>query len=205
MVKITEKQLEKFPKIIDKKYKKILKYLEEEEKKSGRKPFDIIQDKDDFSLFYIKFKLENLIYSNMNHVIQIETQYYKSNNLYLFPFNPPKITFKTQIFHPNVSRMSGYICLDILQDKWSSVYNFDQIFYTLIGLIDEPNPTSPLGRDAAKIYKQAQTEYELYCSKNKNISLIDLENKKSIIFKNYIIKNKNFIDGNEEIISQIFK
>lgn len=35
-----------------------------------------------------------------------------------YPFNPPKIKFITRIWHPNISSVTGAICLDILKDQW---------------------------------------------------------------------------------------
>jgi len=35
-----------------------------------------------------------------------------------YPFNPPKIKFITKIWHPNISSVTGAICLDILKDQW---------------------------------------------------------------------------------------
>lgn len=32
-----------------------------------------------------------------------------------YPFNPPKVRFITRIWHPNVSSVTGAICLDILK------------------------------------------------------------------------------------------
>ena len=42
-----------------------------------------------------------------------------------YPVNPPRITFKTQIYHPNIDS-DGRISLDILGSKWNPVLNIEK-------------------------------------------------------------------------------
>ncbi len=58
-----------------------------------------------------------------------------------YPFAPPTVLFKTPIYHPNVD-FSGRICLDILKDKWSAVYNVQSVLLSLQSLLGEPNKFS---------------------------------------------------------------
>ncbi len=55
-----------------------------------------------------------------------------------YPYAPPNVLFKTPIYHPNVD-FAGRICLDILKDKWSAVYNVQSVLLSLQSLLGEPN------------------------------------------------------------------
>ncbi|XP_071707351.1 ubiquitin-conjugating enzyme E2 20 [Rutidosis leptorrhynchoides] len=74
-----------------------------------------------------------------------------------YPFKPPKVTFETGCFHPNVD-VFGNICLDILQDKWSSAYDVRTILISIQSLLGEPNTSSPLNTQAAALWDN-QEEY----------------------------------------------
>lgn len=37
-----------------------------------------------------------------------------------YPRNPPKATFRTRIWHPNVEETSGAVCVDTLKRDWES-------------------------------------------------------------------------------------
>ncbi|ESR49516.1 UBC core domain-containing protein [Citrus sinensis] len=67
-----------------------------------------------------------------------------------YPFKPPQVKFETMCFHPNVDQY-GNICLDILQDKWSSAYDCRTILLSIQSLLGEPNPESPLNSYAAAL------------------------------------------------------
>jgi len=68
-----------------------------------------------------------------------------------YPYAPPTVLFKTPIYHPNVD-FSGRICLDILKDKWSAVYNVQSVLLSLQSLLGEPNNASPLNGQAAELW-----------------------------------------------------
>lgn len=55
-----------------------------------------------------------------------------------YPLVPPTVLFKTPIYHPNID-FSGRICLDILKDKWSAIYNVQSVLLSLQSLLGEPN------------------------------------------------------------------
>ncbi|KAM3398410.1 ubiquitin-conjugating enzyme E2 20-like [Capsicum galapagoense] len=74
-----------------------------------------------------------------------------------YPFKPPKVKFETGCFHPNVD-VYGNICLDILQDKWSSAYDVRTILISIQSLLGEPNISSPLNTQAAALWCN-QEEY----------------------------------------------
>ncbi|KAH9768233.1 UBC core domain-containing protein [Citrus sinensis] len=74
-----------------------------------------------------------------------------------YPFKPPQVKFETMCFHPNVDQY-GNICLDILQDKWSSAYDCRTILLSIQSLLGEPNPESPLNSYAAALLNNKEVQ-----------------------------------------------
>lgn len=71
-----------------------------------------------------------------------------------YPFKPPKITFKTKIYHPNVDE-KGQVCLPIISaENWKPATKTNQVIQSLIGLINEPEPDRPLRADLAEEYSK---------------------------------------------------
>ena len=67
--------------------------------------------------------------------------------------------FVSKIFHPNVYN-DGRICLDILQNQWSPIYDVWAILTSIRSLLADPNPNSPANSEAASIYNNNKIEYE---------------------------------------------
>ncbi|XDV35234.1 hypothetical protein PO909_005217 [Leuciscus waleckii] len=68
-----------------------------------------------------------------------------------YPYNAPRVKFITACFHPNVDE-NGFICLDILKDKWSALYDVRSILLSIQSLLGEPNNDSPLNSAAAELW-----------------------------------------------------
>ena len=75
-----------------------------------------------------------------------------------YPATPPKVQFVTPMFHPNVYN-SGEICLDILQDKWSAIYNVATILLSIQSLLTDPNCNSLANVEAGKLFLENKIEY----------------------------------------------
>ncbi|CBI31480.3 hypothetical protein AAG906_034389 [Vitis piasezkii] len=72
-----------------------------------------------------------------------------------YPFKPPQVKFETMCFHPNIDQF-GNICLDILQDKWSSAYDCKTVLLSIQSLLGEPNIESPLNSYAASLWNNQE-------------------------------------------------
>ncbi len=91
-----------------------------------------------------------------------------------YPNKPPSVRFVTRMFHPNgymdkflniilsssVVYVNGQICLDILQNQWSPIYDIAAILTSIQSLLTDPNPNSPANVEAAKLFQENRAEYD---------------------------------------------
>eukprot|EP00292_Cryptomonas_paramecium_P023585 CAMPEP_0113661944 /NCGR_PEP_ID=MMETSP0038_2-20120614/283_1 /TAXON_ID=2898 /ORGANISM="Cryptomonas paramecium" /LENGTH=151 /DNA_ID=CAMNT_0000576747 /DNA_START=8 /DNA_END=463 /DNA_ORIENTATION=+ /assembly_acc=CAM_ASM_000170 len=75
-----------------------------------------------------------------------------------YPNKPPQVKFITKMFHPNIYA-DGAICLDILQNQWSPIYDISAILTSIQSLLTDPNPNSPANSEASKMYVENKGEY----------------------------------------------
>lgn len=75
---------------------------------------------------------------------------------------PPKVKFRTPIFHPNVSGR-GDICLDVLKSQWSPALSLQKVLLSLSSLLTDPNFGDPLNAVASNLYSKNRSSYDAKC------------------------------------------
>lgn len=76
-----------------------------------------------------------------------------------YPTSPPHVRFLSRMFHPNIYS-DGKICLDVLQNQWSAMYDVAAVLTSIQSLLSDPNPDSPANPQAAKVLVNDRIEYD---------------------------------------------
>ena len=100
-----------------------------------------------------------------------------------YPHLPPKMVFKSPIFHPNIYP-SGEVCISILHppeedkygyeaasERWSPVQTPETILLSVISMLSSPNDESPANVEAARLWREDVKEFRKRCRKNVRESL----------------------------------
>jgi len=70
------------------------------------------------------------------------------------PSSPPPAPLSSSVY------TDGAICLDILANQWSPIYDVAAILASIQSLLTDPNPNSPANVEAAKLYVENRREYD---------------------------------------------
>ena len=79
-------------------------------------------------------------------IIGPENTPYEGGKFYLsikisneYPFKAPKVKFETKIYHPNVSRTTGYLNCKFLTSSWSPMISLIKLLQETIKLLKSPD------------------------------------------------------------------
>ncbi|KAK3292682.1 ubiquitin-conjugating enzyme/RWD-like protein [Chaetomium fimeti] len=117
--------------------------------------YEVTLVRDSMQEFYVKFKgpSETPFEGGIWKVhVELPDQY---------PYKSPSIGFVNRIFHPNIDELSGSVCLDVINQAWSPMFDMINIFEVFLPqLLRYPNPSDPLNGEAAALLLRDSKMYE---------------------------------------------
>ena len=101
-----------------------------------------------------------------------------------FPNHPPKMKFLCPMWHPNIGE-DGKVCISILHDpevdplnpqeslseRWLPIHTVESIVISVVSMLEDPNPESPLNVAANRDFMFNKAEYKKHVRRCVNRSI----------------------------------
>ena len=135
---------------------------------TARSAMRLQKDLSEVSIPSVRLEFPNIQdQTNFNvHVSPSEEKIFWAGGTYCFNFvitgdyprKPPKVTCKTNVYHPNID-LDGNICMSILRDEWHQMLTITEVIIGVLMLFEFPNSDDPLNREAANLMLTNRTEF----------------------------------------------
>ena len=76
-----------------------------------------------------------------------------------YPFKHPEVKFITPMYHPNIKKDTGEICIDVFASSWSPTQKVADIIEKLASLLTSPSTSSPLESEICKEFMNNPATY----------------------------------------------
>lgn len=76
-----------------------------------------------------------------------------------YPFKPPKLTFKTKVYHPNIDA-EGRMFLDIFKGHWTPALTLSKALLSVVSVLYDPLLDLPVQRGIARQYRLERALFE---------------------------------------------
>ena len=77
-----------------------------------------------------------------------------------YPFKCPDVKFVTPMYHPNVKKDTGEICMDVFANSWVPTQKVSNIIEKLASLLTSPSTESPLEAEIAELFIKDHKKWE---------------------------------------------
>jgi len=117
--------------------------------------YKVVMEEDSLTAFFVRMNgPKDSLYEGGSWKIRVELP---PN----YPYKSPSVGFVTKIFHPNVDEASGSICLDVINQTWSPMFDLLNVFEVFLPqLLMYPNAADPLNGEAAALYLKDQDRFK---------------------------------------------